>query len=178
MKLSLIFHGASPDCFRPQKKTEFKITSECNLGEIILLRLQREDLREDQQDSLYCDFVVVTSAEEVAYHFPCYQWIEHPWPIELREGTAKTPSMDHLPRLQQHRKEELKQRQQIFRWVQFRGCPEALTGKGTGPPKIKIETQHCKKESVFLAVVAILTFLTNTGLSDAASLNPGSQKSK
>ncbi|XP_026578458.1 arachidonate 15-lipoxygenase B-like isoform X1 [Pseudonaja textilis] len=27
--------------------------------------------------------------------------------------------MDHLPRLQQHRKEELKQRQQIFRWKEF-----------------------------------------------------------
>uniref|UniRef100_A0A8C6XCT4 Uncharacterized protein n=1 Tax=Naja naja TaxID=35670 RepID=A0A8C6XCT4_NAJNA len=76
-------------CFRPQKKTEYKITCERNLGEIILLRLQREALRDNKSDGLYCDFVVVTSAENVTYHFPCYQWIEHPWPLEFREGTGK-----------------------------------------------------------------------------------------
>uniref|UniRef100_A0A670ZEN3 Arachidonate 15-lipoxygenase type B n=1 Tax=Pseudonaja textilis TaxID=8673 RepID=A0A670ZEN3_PSETE len=176
--ISLTLVGTEGESPKTILETQSPSFCQSLVREIILLRLQREDVREDKQDSLYCDFVVVTSAEEVTYRFPCYQWIEHPWPIELREGTAKTPSMDHLPRLQQHRKEELKQRQQIFRWVQFRGCPEALTGKGTGPPKIKIETQHCKNESVFLAMVAILTFLTNTGLSNAASLNPGSQKSK
>ncbi|XP_058035811.1 polyunsaturated fatty acid lipoxygenase ALOX8-like isoform X2 [Ahaetulla prasina] len=121
-----ILDARSPS-FCPGMETEYEITCECHLGEIVLLRLRKEAPREDKSDSWYCDFVVVTSAEGVTYNFPCYQWIEDSGPLELREGTAKTPAMDSLLRLQRHRKEELQQRQDIYRWKEFApGVPYRL----------------------------------------------------
>ncbi|XP_013927940.1 PREDICTED: arachidonate 15-lipoxygenase B-like [Thamnophis sirtalis] len=79
--------GTRSPSFRGDMETEYEITCERPLGEIVLLRLQKEALRDDKSDHWYCDFVTVMSAEEVTYNFPCYQWIEDSWPLELREGT-------------------------------------------------------------------------------------------
>ncbi|XP_034282966.1 polyunsaturated fatty acid lipoxygenase ALOX15B-like [Pantherophis guttatus] len=130
-------------------ETEYKITCEHHLGEIILLRLQKEALSKDKSDSWYCNFVVVTSAEEVSYNFPCYQWIEDSGPLELREGTAKTPAMDHLPRLQQHRKEELQQKQGIYRWKEFApGVPYCLDVKTMEELETNVKFS-CIKAAIF-----------------------------
>ncbi|KAM6451852.1 hydroperoxide isomerase ALOXE3-like [Liasis olivaceus] len=113
--------------FRRGMESEYKITCEHDLGEILLLRLQKDALVEPLSNSWYCNFVTVTSAKGMTYNFPCYQWIEDSQPLELREGMAKTPAMDSLPRLQQHRKEELQCRQNTYQWKEFApGVPYCL----------------------------------------------------
>ncbi|XP_063157743.1 hydroperoxide isomerase ALOXE3-like [Candoia aspera] len=121
-----ILNTRSPD-FSRGKESEYKITCEHHLGEILLLHLQKCALIKHLSNNWYCNFVIVTSAKGETYHFPCYQWIEDSQPLELREGTAKIPAMDSLPRLQQHRKEELQRRQNTYQWKEFApGVPYCL----------------------------------------------------
>uniref|UniRef100_A0A8D2LYZ2 Uncharacterized protein n=1 Tax=Varanus komodoensis TaxID=61221 RepID=A0A8D2LYZ2_VARKO len=68
---------------------EYRVTSEHDLGEIILLRLHKEYLIEIFSNSWYCDFIKVMGPDGRTYHFPCYQWLEGRQVLELREGTGK-----------------------------------------------------------------------------------------
>ncbi|XP_061445591.1 hydroperoxide isomerase ALOXE3-like isoform X1 [Rhineura floridana] len=115
-----------PD-FYPGAAREYKVTCECDLGEILLLRLYKEVFSETLSTSWYCNSVTVTSPKGKDYRFPCYQWIDGPEPLELREGTGKTPLMDILPLLQHHRKKELQHRQSSYEWKEFaKGTPRHL----------------------------------------------------
>ncbi|KAF7236781.1 Hydroperoxide isomerase ALOXE3 [Varanus komodoensis] len=113
--------------FYPGAVNEYRVTSEHDLGEIILLRLHKEYLIEIFSNSWYCDFIKVMGPDGRTYHFPCYQWLEGRQVLELREGTAKTPAMDIIPLLQNHRKEEILKRQASFDWKVFEtGVPYCL----------------------------------------------------
>uniref|UniRef100_A0A8D2LZ98 Uncharacterized protein n=1 Tax=Varanus komodoensis TaxID=61221 RepID=A0A8D2LZ98_VARKO len=75
--------------FYPGAVNEYRVTSEHDLGEIILLRLHKEYLIEIFSNSWYCDFIKVMGPDGRTYHFPCYQWLEGRQVLELREGTGK-----------------------------------------------------------------------------------------
>uniref|UniRef100_A0A674JA13 Arachidonate lipoxygenase 3 n=1 Tax=Terrapene triunguis TaxID=2587831 RepID=A0A674JA13_9SAUR len=118
-------HGESPKHrldhegkdFAPGAVDEYQVPSAQCLGPIVLIRLHKEPYSFFPSDSWLCNCIQVTSPEGDTYCFPCYQWIEGYRTVELREGAAKTAAEDaQHPLLLQHRQEELKARQEAYRW--------------------------------------------------------------
>ncbi|XP_034612948.1 hydroperoxide isomerase ALOXE3-like [Trachemys scripta elegans] len=106
--------------FAPGAVDEYQVPSAQRLGPIMLIRLHKEPYSFFPSDSWLCNCVQVTSPEGDTYHFPCYQWIEGYRTVELREGAAKTAAEDaQHPLLLQHRQEELKARQEAYRWKEY-----------------------------------------------------------
>ncbi|XP_065273391.1 hydroperoxide isomerase ALOXE3-like [Emys orbicularis] len=129
--------------FAPRAVDEYQVPSAQCLRPIVLIRLHKEPYSFFPSDSWLCNCVQVTSPEGDTYRFPCYQWIEGYRTVELREGAdsqvicinrnrslltsiqilncyhfqAKTAAEDaQHPLLLQHRQEELKARQEAYRW--------------------------------------------------------------
>uniref|UniRef100_A0A803T5H5 Arachidonate lipoxygenase 3 n=1 Tax=Anolis carolinensis TaxID=28377 RepID=A0A803T5H5_ANOCA len=70
--------------------SDYKVCCQRDLGEIVLLRLHKQIKLSLIPTSWYCSFITVTSPKGVAYHFPCYQWMEGRGSLELREGTGES----------------------------------------------------------------------------------------
>ncbi|GAB1296280.1 Hydroperoxide isomerase ALOXE3 [Apodemus speciosus] len=95
---------------------KYKVRCAAELGEILLLRLHKERFACFCKDPWYCSRICVTTPDGSAVHFPCYQWIVGYCTVELRPGTARTICQDSLPLLLDHRKRELRARQDCYRW--------------------------------------------------------------
>nr|XP_020634401.1 hydroperoxide isomerase ALOXE3-like [Pogona vitticeps] len=107
--------------------SDYAVSSDHDLGDIVLIRLHKECKPLVVTTRWYCNKVTVTSPDKKTFHFPCYQWIEGRQILELREGTAKTPAMDTLPILLKVRKEEIQRRQASYDWKVFaEGVPYCL----------------------------------------------------
>ncbi|XP_074198344.1 hydroperoxide isomerase ALOXE3 isoform X4 [Camelus bactrianus] len=102
--------------FAPGSVQKYKVRCSAELGELLLLRLHKERYAFLSTDSWYCSRIRVTAPDGTLSHFPCYQWIEGYCTIELRPGTARTICQDSLPLLLDHRKRELQDRQECYRW--------------------------------------------------------------
>ncbi|XP_062994562.1 hydroperoxide isomerase ALOXE3-like [Elgaria multicarinata webbii] len=113
--------------FYPGRESEYEINCEHDLGEILLLRLHKENFIEIISTSWFCNFTKVTDPKRKIFNFPCYQWLEGHQILDLREGTAKTPGMDTVPLLQNQRKKEVLKRQSSYAWKVFaEGVPHCL----------------------------------------------------
>ncbi|XP_027713055.1 hydroperoxide isomerase ALOXE3 isoform X2 [Vombatus ursinus] len=102
--------------FTPGAVHKYKVNSSCELGELLLVRLHKERYSFFPKDSWYCSYITVTDPSGVVTCFPCYQWIEGYCTVELRPGTGKIICHDSLPLLLDHRKKELRDRQECYRW--------------------------------------------------------------
>ncbi|XP_069502562.1 hydroperoxide isomerase ALOXE3-like [Ambystoma mexicanum] len=105
--------------FIPGAQDECIISSNEDLGDILLIRLHKEPYCSFPESSWYCSYITVQCPRNKMYHFPCYVWIEGYRTVEIREGTAQKAGDDTNPLLQQHRKLELKSRQESYRWREF-----------------------------------------------------------
>ncbi|KAH0626128.1 hypothetical protein JD844_000909 [Phrynosoma platyrhinos] len=114
--------------FIPGAVDEYEVASDQDLGPVLLVRLHKDPYLFFPEDSWYCNFVQLRTPQGETYHFPCYQWIEGYRTLELREGTGKLVCDDvGAPLLLQHRVEELKTRQDSYRWGEFApGMPRCL----------------------------------------------------
>ncbi|KAH0626136.1 hypothetical protein JD844_000917 [Phrynosoma platyrhinos] len=82
------YPGADPLVF-PWQVSDYEVSCEHDLGEIVLLRLYKVSKLKLISTNWYCSFVTVTSPKGETYHFPCYQWMEGHQNLELREGRGK-----------------------------------------------------------------------------------------
>ncbi|XP_062904915.1 polyunsaturated fatty acid 5-lipoxygenase-like [Mobula hypostoma] len=62
-----------------------------------------------------CCSVTVEGPSGKSLHFPCYRWLDE-CTVCLREGTAKKFCDDKLAIFHDHRQEELRERQRLYRW--------------------------------------------------------------
>uniref|UniRef100_A0A8D0HLK6 Arachidonate epidermal lipoxygenase 3 n=1 Tax=Sphenodon punctatus TaxID=8508 RepID=A0A8D0HLK6_SPHPU len=106
----------------------YEVHSEKNLGPLLLIRLHKERYSIFPESNWYCSCVEVTCPEGTVYRFPCYMWIQGYRTLELREGKAKTHSADSGNLLLlKHRQEELKAKQEFYRYKEFApGWPRCL----------------------------------------------------
>ncbi|KAL8177132.1 UNVERIFIED_CONTAM: hypothetical protein K2H54_042446, partial [Gekko kuhli] len=114
--------------FSPGEVDEYVLQTEHDLGPILLVRLHKEPYSIFPQTNWNCSFIEVTGPREEVYRFPCYQWIVGYTTLELREGAAKTICKDADNQLLlRHRKEELRAKQQAYRYKEFQpGWPQCL----------------------------------------------------
>ncbi|XP_067879980.1 polyunsaturated fatty acid 5-lipoxygenase-like isoform X3 [Heterodontus francisci] len=101
----------------------YEISSDQDLGTIWFVQLEvTRFLLPDSwfliQDYWYCCSVTVETPSGKTFYFPCYKWLDN-CTIRLREGTAQRVCDDQLPIFQSHRQDELRERQQLYRWKVF-----------------------------------------------------------
>ncbi|POI30323.1 hypothetical protein CIB84_005928 [Bambusicola thoracicus] len=112
--------------FLPGKVKETTVKCEQDLGPLVLVRLTKTRLF--LEDAWFCKEVHVTAPNGKAYQFPCYQWLEGNTTQEFREGTGKKMADDDLEILKEHRRKELKARQEAYRWKNYaEGWPRCLS---------------------------------------------------
>ncbi|XP_066483219.1 hydroperoxide isomerase ALOXE3-like [Tiliqua scincoides] len=119
--------------FVPGAVTDYKVPCEQDLGPLLLIRLYKERYLFFPEDSWFCSFVRVKSPQGETYHFPAYQWLNGYCTLTLREGAAKTVGDDSgNSLLLEHRKEELKTRQETYRWKEYApGWPRCIDADST-----------------------------------------------
>ncbi|KAM9211650.1 hydroperoxide isomerase ALOXE3-like [Leptosomus discolor] len=111
--------------FLPGTEKDLTVRCEQDLGPIVLIRLHK--WRIFLEDAWFCNDVRVTAPDGTLYRFPCYQWLEGVTTVEVREGSAKKLVDDELEILRDHRRQELKARQEAFQWKIFaEGWPRCL----------------------------------------------------
>ncbi|XP_067412557.1 hydroperoxide isomerase ALOXE3-like [Emydura macquarii macquarii] len=145
--------------FAPGSVDVYQVPCTRSLGPIVLIRLYKEPYSFFPSDSWLCDCVQVTSPEGATYHFPCYQWIEGYRTVELREGAAKTAADDaQHPLLLQHRQEELRARQEAYRWKEYLpGWPRCLDAESVD--KLNSDIKYSMTKSTIFTLRTIKTEL-------------------
>eukprot|EP00076_Gallus_gallus_P041252 XP_025006790.1 hydroperoxide isomerase ALOXE3 [Gallus gallus] len=122
--------------FLPGKVKERTVKCEQDLGPLVLVRLTKTRLF--LEDAWFCKEVHVTAPNGTTYHFPCHQWLEGITTQEFREGTGRTHLTSTLPWkkmadddlevLKEHRRKELKARQDAYQWKNYaEGWPRCLS---------------------------------------------------
>ncbi|KAM6032784.1 polyunsaturated fatty acid lipoxygenase ALOX15B-like isoform 2-T2 [Theristicus caerulescens] len=111
--------------FLPGMEKNLTVRCEQDLGPIVLIRLHKWRLF--LEDAWFCKDVRVTAPDGTLYRFPCHQWLEGVTTVEVREGSGKKPADDELEILKEHRRQELKARQEAYQWKNFaEGWPRCL----------------------------------------------------
>ncbi|XP_015259130.1 PREDICTED: arachidonate 5-lipoxygenase-like [Cyprinodon variegatus] len=108
---------------------QYRVTSKAPLGRLLLVRLEKE--KYFVEDNWFCRYVTVEPpGGNKLLTFPCYRWLIGNAKVEIREGAAKTLVEDSSARLLQHRRNELQERQNTFRWVTWApGIPRCVDAK-------------------------------------------------
>ncbi|XP_038569230.1 arachidonate 12-lipoxygenase, 12R-type-like [Micropterus salmoides] len=111
-----------------------------SIGKLVLIELDKQPLPLFPEDVWFPAKVEVKSPEGDTYNFPIYHWISDSKVHRFREGTALTVFEDnhHLGRYS--RQQELKQREQDYRWdVYVEGIPHCI--KAENPLSLPCEVR-------------------------------------
>ncbi|XP_012868494.1 PREDICTED: arachidonate 15-lipoxygenase-like [Dipodomys ordii] len=98
------------------KEEEFKVDVSEYLGPLLFVKLQKSHFVQD--DAWFCNWISVKGPGDrgAEYRFPCYRWLEGRGTLTLPEGTACTVVEDTQGLFKKHREEELKEREKVYRW--------------------------------------------------------------
>ncbi|XP_072796111.1 arachidonate 12-lipoxygenase, 12R-type isoform X3 [Vicugna pacos] len=114
---------------------EYTVRCQQDLGELIIIRLYKERYIFFPKKSWFCNYVQICAPGGRIYHFPAYQWLDGYETLVLREATGKTTADDTLPILLEHRKEELRAKQDFYHWRVFvPGLPNYVDIPSYRPP--------------------------------------------
>ncbi|XP_060538650.1 polyunsaturated fatty acid lipoxygenase ALOX15B-like [Pantherophis guttatus] len=142
--------------FIPGAVDDYEISSDRDLGALIFIRLHKEPYQFFPEDSWFCDFVQLTAPDGQNFHFPCYQWIEDDQTLVLREATGKLICDDGQNScLLGHRTEELRNRQDTYRWTEFApGLPRCVA----------VDTIEEMNTNIKFSLTKISTFMARSKL--------------
>uniref|UniRef100_A0A9J7ZDE3 Arachidonate 5-lipoxygenase n=1 Tax=Cyprinus carpio carpio TaxID=630221 RepID=A0A9J7ZDE3_CYPCA len=125
------------------------------LGDIVLVKLEKEKLLFN--DQWYCRCINVTTPSGERLQFPCYRWIANEQEVVLRDGKGRLPQDDDM---KEYRRMELESRQRLFRWKEWRtGFPLSIDANTSTelPVDIQFETAKSVDFSLnFLEAIANL----------------------
>ncbi|XP_036197406.1 arachidonate 12-lipoxygenase, 12R-type isoform X1 [Myotis myotis] len=114
---------------------EYTVQCQQDLGELIIIRLHKERYSFFPKNPWYCNYVQICAPNGRIYHFPAYQWMDGYETLALREATGKTTADDCLPILLEHRREEIRAKQDFYRWRVFvPGLPNYVHIPSYRPP--------------------------------------------
>ncbi|XP_030059340.1 arachidonate 5-lipoxygenase [Microcaecilia unicolor] len=95
----------------------YDVTVSEDLGEIYLVKIEK--YKYWYEDDWYCKSITVKTPYGDYLEFPCYRWITTNKELILRDGRAKLSRDDKIQILKQHRRNELVERQKLFRWKEW-----------------------------------------------------------
>ncbi|XP_056408595.1 hydroperoxide isomerase ALOXE3-like [Hyla sarda] len=111
----------------PGKVSYFDVTTDTDLGDLLLVRIYKDAYLFYTEDAWYCLNVTVTSPEGRLYQFPLYHWISGVTTVEIPEGKAMISAQNLHPVLQRQRETELKKRNKTHGWKLFSdGAPHCM----------------------------------------------------
>ncbi|XP_069043747.1 polyunsaturated fatty acid lipoxygenase ALOX15B-like [Lepisosteus oculatus] len=110
-------HSNPLGCHLPQVM-ELAVSAPDPLGDLLFVRLDKEQGFFLPDDDWFCSKVEVTTPSGETVLFPCYRWVSDKWAVELREGKAKKVFEDQHPILIQQRTGELELCHNLYRWVE------------------------------------------------------------
>ncbi|XP_073469606.1 polyunsaturated fatty acid lipoxygenase ALOX15B-like isoform X1 [Aquarana catesbeiana] len=121
--------------------TEFNITVNKDLGELLMVRLYMERYLNFPLDPWYCNYVTVTCPKGQLYQFPLYQWILKS--EEIPEGKGVVITKNTHPVLQQQRKLELGIKRETHKWkVYAEGAPHCIDVTNDDPQNLPPNEQY------------------------------------
>ncbi|PIO25819.1 hypothetical protein AB205_0137640 [Aquarana catesbeiana] len=127
--------------------TEFNITENKDLGELLFIRLSIEPYLNFHLDPWYCNYVKVTCPKGQLYQFPLYQWILKS--VEIPEGKGIVITKNTPPVIQQQRQLELGIQRETHKWkVYAEGAPRCIDVKNNDPHNLPPNDQYSFRKQV------------------------------
>uniref|UniRef100_A0A672SQD9 Hydroperoxide isomerase ALOXE3-like n=1 Tax=Sinocyclocheilus grahami TaxID=75366 RepID=A0A672SQD9_SINGR len=99
--------------FKTGMKVKYKVITRFTLANLLLIRLEKDNLMFLPENDWFCSLVNVRTPEKDVIHFPCYRWMAEGEVIELREAKATQIYEEKYSQLKEHRKNELKLNKQV-----------------------------------------------------------------
>ncbi|XP_077340077.1 arachidonate 12-lipoxygenase, 12R-type-like [Lithobates pipiens] len=138
--------------------TEFNITENKDLGELLMVRLSMEHYLNFPLDPWYCNYVTVTCPKGQLYKFPLYQWIFKS--VEIPEGKGVVITKNTHPVLQKQRKLELEIKREAYKWkVYAEGAPHCIDVANDDPLNLPPNDQFSFQKQGNFASASISTGL-------------------
>uniref|UniRef100_A0A3P8VYI1 PLAT domain-containing protein n=1 Tax=Cynoglossus semilaevis TaxID=244447 RepID=A0A3P8VYI1_CYNSE len=110
--------------FRAGTTEDFTVKTTSSLGELLLIRVEKDPFLVFPEDEWYCSTIVVRTEGGEVLVFPCYRWICRGDKVELRGGRALKVSEEDHDLLTEHRQKELTFRKSLYQWdVLVEGLP-------------------------------------------------------
>uniref|UniRef100_A0A8C1MCF8 Arachidonate 5-lipoxygenase n=1 Tax=Cyprinus carpio TaxID=7962 RepID=A0A8C1MCF8_CYPCA len=133
------------------------------LGDIVLVKLEKEKLLFN--DQWYCRCINVTTPSGECVEFPCYRWIANEQEVVLRDGKGRLPQDDNM---KEYRRMELESRQRLFRWKEWHpGFPLSIDANTSTELPVDIQFETAKTVDFTLNY---LKAITNLGLNELMML--------
>ncbi|KAG7239196.1 hypothetical protein INR49_029947, partial [Caranx melampygus] len=104
-----------PDFVRGTTGT-YNMNISASLGELLLVKVEKDPYLLLPEDAWFCAKVVVTTPDDDVILFPCHRWIRRGDLVELRGGRAMKVFEDDHPMLIAHRKKELQLKREMYQW--------------------------------------------------------------
>ncbi|XP_039603059.1 polyunsaturated fatty acid lipoxygenase ALOX8-like isoform X2 [Polypterus senegalus] len=103
------------EAFVTGSKVKYELNCETDLGDILLVRLEKHPCLLFSS-GWFCKEIVVEAPSGRQQHFPYHRWMVKQDTYDLRMGSAKKISEDSNPVLVEHRKHELMYLQSQLKW--------------------------------------------------------------
>uniref|UniRef100_A0A3P8VVZ1 PLAT domain-containing protein n=1 Tax=Cynoglossus semilaevis TaxID=244447 RepID=A0A3P8VVZ1_CYNSE len=82
--------------FRAGTVKDFTVKTTSSLGELLLIRVEKDPFLVFPEDEWYCSTIVVRTEGGEVLVFPCYRWICRGDKVELRGGRGRSNSLYFL----------------------------------------------------------------------------------
>nr|XP_017204781.2 polyunsaturated fatty acid lipoxygenase ALOX15B isoform X2 [Oryctolagus cuniculus] len=164
--------------FTAGAEEDFEVTLPQDVGPVLLLRLHlappalsRPLCLAAAGDAWFCRWVQLTPPGGAPLRFPCYQWLEAPSSLALREGAARVSRADQHPALWQQRQEELQARRQAYGWKTYLpGWPHCLNEVTVKDLDLNLKYPAAKNAAFYLNIGSVVAELKIKGLLDRKGL--------
>ncbi|XP_067231507.1 hydroperoxide isomerase ALOXE3 [Chanodichthys erythropterus] len=100
--------------FKTGMKVKYKVTTRFTLGNLLLIRLEKDNFIFLPENDWFCSLLNVRTPEKDMIYFPCYRWMGEGEVIELREAKATKIYDEKYSQLKEHRKNELTLNKQVY----------------------------------------------------------------
>ncbi|XP_041440623.1 arachidonate 12-lipoxygenase, 12R-type-like [Xenopus laevis] len=143
---------------KPGAVDEYTVSSEKDLGEILLVRIIKEQYLFFPTDTWFCNYITVTCPKGELYQFPYYKWIEGFVTVDIPQGKGFILSAGVNPIVRQQRQSELEKKRQTYGWKSYvDGAPRCINVDSTADLPPNEQFSFMKKCSFsFLALPGII----------------------
>ncbi|XP_068583234.1 polyunsaturated fatty acid lipoxygenase ALOX15B-like [Cebidichthys violaceus] len=148
--------------------SSFTVSCPVSIGKLVLIEIDKPCLLLFLEKSWFPAKVAVESPEGDTYNFPIYRWITDSEVHRFREATALRVFEDDHPLGKYSRELELKQREEDYRWDDYReGVPHCMNAEDPLSLPSEVQFSFTKNTEFNFTALTGLAELKLKGLTDA-----------